>query len=95
MNTHRNGGRQLHTASLEAVPTLAFAAFGGMLGAIVLLLWITLGWWSLVLPASVLGAGMLAKVLARLELKRMTRKLEYQRRTRWEAGVGQHVDVEA
>ncbi|UYV13767.1 MAG: hypothetical protein NCW75_05650 [Phycisphaera sp.] len=91
----RVGERQSSTASSGLSHTLAYAAVGGALGGVALLLWLELGWWVLLFVACVFASASFAKVLARFELKRMTRELEYQRRTPYEAGVGQQLDVEA
>lgn len=95
MNTPREVGRRYSTVATKDIPVLAFAALGGILGAIALLLWLSFGLWTLAFVACIFAAAAMAKVLAMIELRRMTREIEYQRRTRWEAGVGQHADVEA
>lgn len=87
--------RQSSTAGSWDVHTLVFAAIGGALGAVVLLLWLHFGWWALAFIACIAASAVAAKLLARVELRRLTRRLEYQRRTPYEAGVGRNLDVEA
>jgi Flp pilus assembly protein TadB len=101
-HAHRTGERQVSNADSKLSHTIAYAALGSILGAIALLLWLQFGWYALAFIGCFLGAALLARLMAKVELKRMIRELEYQRRTPYEAGVGQvgqkvgqNLDVEA
>ena len=76
--------RQSSTVSSQDIPAPAFALIGGALGAVTLWVWLSFGWWVLAFGAAIAVAVIVAKLIERFELGR----IEYQRPTPWEAGVG-------
>ncbi len=87
-STLRMCGRQSSTARSGFWSALPFAAIGGVLGAVTVLLWLEFGWWALAFAACVIAGAATPSLITRLKAWIYVTRVTAWTRTPWETGVG-------